>query len=78
MTTITVEIDKDNDLLALKQLMGKLGLKYQINENNDLLYGSDVKALLDKRYTDFKSGEINMVNQQESQHKIQQILASEK
>ncbi|TKB97703.1 hypothetical protein [Pedobacter cryophilus] len=33
MTTITVEVDKEKDLPALKALFSRLGLKYKIEEN---------------------------------------------
>lgn len=35
MTTITVEIEKDQDLPALEAALSKLGLKYHIEENEE-------------------------------------------
>ena len=35
MTTITVEIEKDQDLPALEAALSKLGLKYHIEEGED-------------------------------------------
>jgi len=35
MTTITVEIEKDKDLLALQEVLSKMGLKYHVEENDD-------------------------------------------
>ena len=35
MTTITVEIEKDNDLPALEAALRKLGLKYRVDENDE-------------------------------------------
>jgi len=35
MTTITVEIDKDQDLPALEAALSKLGLKYHIDADED-------------------------------------------
>ena len=44
MTTITVEIDKDKDLAALKNFIGGLGLKYEVEENEGLVYSDEIKA----------------------------------
>jgi hypothetical protein len=35
MTTVTVEIDKEKDLPLLQELLGRLGLKYHIDEDNE-------------------------------------------
>lgn len=35
MTTITVEIEKDQDLPALEAALSKLGLKYHIEDNEE-------------------------------------------
>ena len=35
MTTITVEIDKEKDLPALQEVLGKMGLKYHVEEEDD-------------------------------------------
>ncbi|MEO8887576.1 MAG: hypothetical protein ABI367_16040 [Mucilaginibacter sp.] len=35
MTTITVEIDKEEDLSALQEVLGKMGLKYHVEEEDD-------------------------------------------
>jgi hypothetical protein len=77
MTTITVEIDKDKDLLALKEFAGRLGLKYQVEEREGILYTDEVKGMLDKRYHDYREGLVEMVNAEESQKKIQDLLAAE-
>jgi hypothetical protein len=78
MTTITVEIDKDKDLLDLKKFIDQLGLKYQVEENEDLLYADELKNSLDKRYSDYTSGLVDMVSSSESQEKIQTLLAAKK
>jgi hypothetical protein len=74
MTTITVEINKDRDLSAIKDFIGGLGLKYQIEENDGLLYNDEVKNMLDKRYNDYQEG-MEMVSAEESQKKIKDLLA---
>jgi len=76
MTTFTVEIDKDKDLSALKEIAGKLGLKYQVDEREGLLYTDDLKNMLDKRYQEFKDGAVELINAKESQKRIQDLLAS--
>ncbi len=53
MTTITVEIDKDKDLLALKEFTRRLGLKYQVEEREGLLYTDVVKNMYNQRYNDY-------------------------
>ena len=78
MTTITVEIDKYKYLSYLKKFIDQLGLKYQVEENEDLLYTDEIKNLLDKRYSDYKSGLVDMVSSSESQEKIQALLAAKK
>jgi len=75
MTTITVEIDKDQDLSALKEFIGELGLKYQVEESEVLLYTSEIKNELDMRYNDYKEGKVELVSAKESQKKIQALLA---
>ena len=76
MTTFTVEIDKDKDLSALKEIAGKLGLKYQVDEREGLLYTDDLKNMLDKRYQEFKDGAVELIDARESQKRIQELLAS--
>jgi len=76
MTTFTVEIDKDKDLSALKEIAGKLGLKYQVDEREGLLYTDDLKNMLDKRYQEYQDGAVELINAKESQKRIQDLLAS--
>ena len=76
MTTFTVEIDKDKDLSALKEIAGKLGLKYQVDEREGLLYTDDLKNMLDKRYQECKDGAVELIDAKESQKRIQDLLAS--
>ena len=35
MTTLTVEIDKERDLPALQALLSRMGLKFQLADNDD-------------------------------------------
>jgi hypothetical protein len=75
MTTITVEIGKDKDLSALKEFIGRLGLNYQVDEREGVLYTEDVKNMLDKRYNDYLEGAVEMTSAEESQRKIKNLLA---
>ncbi|HWZ03941.1 MAG TPA: hypothetical protein VNX40_10065 [Mucilaginibacter sp.] len=75
MTTLTIEIDKDKDLSALKEFIGHLGLKYQIEENEGLLYTDELKNELDRRYAEYQQGK-EMVSAEESQKRIQNLLVS--
>lgn len=76
MTTFTVEIDKDKHLSALKEFVDNLGLNYQVDEREGLLYTDEVKNLLDKRYQDYKDGLVELLSAEESQKKIKDLLAS--
>lgn len=76
MTTLTIEIDKDNDLSALKEFIDQLGLKYEVAENNVLLYTDEMKNMLDKRYADYKEGITEMVSKDESRERVQALLAT--
>ena len=75
MTMFTVEIHEDKHLSALKEFVGKLGLSYQVEERDDLLYTDEVKSMLDKRYQDYRDGAVELVSAQESQKKIKNLLA---
>jgi hypothetical protein len=77
MTTLTVKIDKDKDLSALKELIGQLGLKYQVDEIKGLLYTTEVKNELDRRYAEYQEGNVEMVSANESKKKIQALLTTE-
>ena len=76
MTTITVEIGEDKDLSALKDFIGQLGLKYQVEEREGILFTDEVKSMLDKRYHDYQEGIVEMVSAEESQKKIQELLTA--
>jgi len=78
MTTLTVEINKDKDLLALKEFIGQLGLKYEIEENGALLYTDEVKKTLDNRYSDYKAGNVIMISAEESKKRVQALLEKNK
>ena len=43
MTTITVEINKDKDLSDLKQFIDRMGLKYQVDEDEEPVYTEELK-----------------------------------
>ena len=76
MTTFTVEIDKDKHLSALKEFVGNLGLNYQVEERDGLLYTDEVKNMLDKRYEDYREGKVELVSAEDSQKKIKDLLAA--
>ena len=61
--------------MALKEFAGRLGLKYQVEEREGILYTDEVKNMLDKRYQDYRDGIVEMVSAGESQKKIQGLLA---
>ncbi len=75
MTTLTIEVDKDKDLTAIKEFIGRLGLKYQVDAGESLLYTDDLKRELDKRYTEYKEGRIELVDEAESKRRIQNIIS---
>ncbi|MDR3695408.1 hypothetical protein [Mucilaginibacter sp.] len=77
MTTLTIEIDraKDKELSALKEFIGHLGLKYQIEENEGLLYTDELKNELDRRYAEYQQGK-EMVSAEESRKRIKNLLVS--
>ena len=75
MTRITIEAIKDKDFPVLKNYLESLGLKYQVNGHHDLLYNDEVKNTLDERFHDCQKGTIGMVCAEESQKKIQALLA---
>ena len=76
MTTFTVEIDKDKDLSALKEFADRLGLNYQVEEREGMLYSEDVKNMLDRRYLEYQEGKVKLVSEDESRKKIQELLAA--
>lgn len=51
MTTLTVEIDKERDLPAIRDLSNSMGLHYKLKEVND-----DWQGLSDKEITGIKAG----------------------
>jgi hypothetical protein len=75
MTTITVEIDRANDLSALEEFIGRLGLKYHVKEQGGLVYTDELKSMLDGRYADYLKGNVNLVDAEESKKRIQELLA---
>ena len=78
MTTLTVEINKDQDLSAIKDFIAKLGLNYEVEQNEGLVYTDEVKQTLDKRYADYKAGNVTMVSADESKKQIETLFAGKK
>jgi len=76
MTTITVEIDKEKDILAVTEFIGNLGLKYHVNDDEGLTYTDELKELLDERYAGYTNGRVSLVSEKESQKRIQALLSS--
>jgi hypothetical protein len=75
MTTITVEIEKDKDMSAVKEFIGRLGLRYQINTDKGLEYTNEIKSVLDTRSAGYLEGKVDLVGAEESQKRIQELLA---
>lgn len=79
MTTITVEIDKDQDLSAIKEFIAKLGLTYNIVvDDESLSYTDDIKNMLDKRYSDYLEGNVTLIDSEESKNRIKNLIAAQK
>jgi len=78
MTTITVEIDKDKDISALKEFIGQLGLSYQVDTDEGTLYTTEVKNMLDQRYNDYLAGNAETISAGDSQKRIKELLAKGK
>ncbi|CAN5503102.1 hypothetical protein BH09BAC6_BH09BAC6_22640 [soil metagenome] len=78
MTTLTVEIDKDKDLSALKDFISGLGLKYQVENTDSVVYTNELINMLDSRYNDYQQGKVELVSPTESKNRIQELLAAKK
>ncbi len=50
MTTLTVEIGREEDLSAVKDFFAKMGLHYKVEEQYDFIYSDDIKNTLDERH----------------------------
>ncbi|PWG78189.1 DUF2683 family protein [Pararcticibacter amylolyticus] len=72
MATLTVNIDNERDLAALKDFLMRLGMKYHITGEAD--YSDEFKLTLDNRYEEYKEGKVTMISAGESQNRIQQLL----
>lgn len=77
MTTLTIEIDKKEDLSSLTEYIKRLGLRYEVDEDEELVYTDEVKKMLDERYDDCVN-DINMISAEESKKEIRDLLASRK
>lgn len=77
MTTLTIEIDKKEDLSSLTEYIKRLGLRYEVDEDEELVYTDEVKNMLDERYDDCVN-DINMISAEESKKEIRDLLASRK
>lgn len=72
--TVRIEIESPEDLDSLIEYLNRAGLKYSIQDEEDI-YTDEFKKMLDDRYKDIKNG-INMVSQEESEKQIQNLLNS--
>ncbi len=72
MATLTVNIDNERDLTALKEFLMRLGMEYHITGEGD--YSDEFKTTLDTRYENYKKGKVSMISAGESQNRIQQLL----
>ena len=73
MTTITIEIDKDQDVSELKNYLSKSGYSYEVNEG-EVEYTPEFKTELDRRYGDYLSGKAPAISAEESQRRIRELL----
>ncbi len=78
MTTITVKIDKENDLSAMKELIDRLGLQYQVEDAGDGLYTNEFKNMIDQRYEDYLNGKAEIISEEESRERVKNLLAAQK
>ncbi len=76
MTTITVEVDEDKDISAVKEFIARLGLRYHISPKENLFYIDELKSVLDQRYNDYLLGKVDLVGAEESREKIEALLAA--
>jgi predicted transcriptional regulator len=65
MTTLTVEIDKERDLPALQEVLGRMGLKFQLEENNDEDWGDLPEAAIEGIKAGLADGEAGRVHSHE-------------
>ena len=73
MTTLTIEINKDEDLSALKEFIVNMGLAYHLEENDKALT-DDIKNMLDERYLDYKEGRVKSISAEESKERIKTLI----
>jgi hypothetical protein len=76
MTIITVEIGNDQDHLAVKKLLGLLGLNYQEENTPGLLYTDELKKTFDGRYADYLEGRVELIGPEESEMRILKLFAA--
>lgn len=74
MATLTVEIDRTNDLSAVKDFIERLGLSYQVKETDIMQYSEGLQSIMDKPYTSFEAGPESKISKEESKRRIQEML----
>jgi hypothetical protein len=65
MATITIEIDKGQDVSALKDYLSQSGYRYEFDEE-EVEYTPEFKAELDRRYEEYVSGKVPAITAEES------------
>lgn len=76
MTTITVNIDNEKDLPVLKEILNRLGLTYQINEQDDLCEEDKILyQRFKKTFKEIKDWEAGTVKLQLAKEAIAEIEA---
>ncbi|QQL48932.1 hypothetical protein [Mucilaginibacter ginkgonis] len=76
MTTIIIDIDKQEDLAEVKEFLAAKGLFYEENENSyeDFVYTDQMKKELDEDEEALQRGEIVPISAEESERRISEIL----
>jgi hypothetical protein len=70
-------VKMSEDFVSRQRIVAPIELKYEVEEDKELLYSDEFRNLLDARYSDYRNG-IEMISAAESYEKIQIRLASEK
>jgi coproporphyrinogen III oxidase-like Fe-S oxidoreductase len=73
MTTLTVNINNENDLPILKEILDRFGLAYQVDEQYDFTE-AEIKGFL-KTQQDFIDGKTTARNWQEIQDDLDRVYS---
>jgi hypothetical protein len=78
MTTLTVDIENENDLPVLKEILTRFGLNYKVNgepalnKNEEKLYKKFKKSFIEIK--DWEAGKTNLQNADEAVKEIEAEL----